>query len=41
MRRVVLFAALACLAGYVYAYGSERAGPPIRSDAFSYWPPPS
>ena len=37
MRRVVLFAALACLAGYVYAYGSGRAGPPIRSDAFSYY----
>ena len=30
-------AAIACLAGYVYAYASGRAGVPIRSDAFSYY----
>ena len=30
-------AAIACLAGYVYAYASGRAGTPIRSDAFSYY----
>lgn len=35
--RVVLFAAVACLAGYVYAYTAARAGTPIRSDAFSYY----
>ena len=29
--------AAACLAGYVYAYASGRAGTPIRSDAFSYF----
>lgn len=28
---------VACLAGYVYAYSSGRAGVPIRSDAFSYY----
>ena len=30
-------AAFTCLAGYVYAYASGRAGTPIRSDAFSYY----
>lgn len=30
-------AAIACLAGYIYAYASGRAGVPIRSDAFSYY----
>jgi hypothetical protein len=30
-------AAAACLAGYIYAYSSGRAGTPIRSDAFSYF----
>ena len=35
--RVVLFAAVACLAGYVYAYTEGRAGTPIRSDAYSYY----
>ena len=35
--RVVLFAAVACFAGYVYAYTAGRAGTPIRSDAFSYY----
>lgn len=34
---VVALAAAACLAGYVYAYTSGRAGAPIRSDAFSYY----
>ena len=37
VKRLVLAAALACLAGYAYAYGSGRAGAPIRSDAFSYY----
>jgi hypothetical protein len=37
VKRVVLAAALACLAGYVYVYASALAGPPIRSDAFSYY----
>lgn len=35
--RLLASAALACLAGYVYAYASGRAGAPIRSDAFSYY----
>ena len=35
--RVLALAAAACLAGYVYAYTSGRAGAPIRSDAFSYY----
>jgi hypothetical protein len=35
--RVVLLAGIACMAGYVYAYASGRAGAPIRSDAFSYY----
>jgi hypothetical protein len=35
--RVVLLAGIACVAGYVYAYASGRAGAPIRSDAFSYY----
>ncbi|HEX9366550.1 MAG TPA: hypothetical protein VF921_07980 [Vicinamibacterales bacterium] len=35
--RVVLFAAVACLTGYVYAYTAGRAGTPIRSDAYSYY----
>lgn len=34
---VLAVAAAACLAGYVYAYTSGRAGSPIRSDAFSYF----
>lgn len=38
MRRLLWWlAALTCLAGYVYAYASGRAGTPIRSDAFSYY----
>jgi hypothetical protein len=36
-RGLLAYAAIACLAGYVYAYGSGRAGVPIRSDAFSYY----
>jgi hypothetical protein len=36
-RGLIWFAAAACLAGYVYAYASGRAGTPIRSDAFSYY----
>jgi hypothetical protein len=35
--RILALAAAACLAGYVYAYTSGRAGTPIRSDAFSYF----
>ena len=35
--RVCALAAIACLAGYIYAYTSGRAGTPIRSDAFSYY----
>jgi hypothetical protein len=29
--------ALLCLAGYVFVYATGRAGPPIRSDGFSYY----
>ena len=29
--------ALICLAGYVFVYATGRAGPPIRSDGFSYY----
>jgi hypothetical protein len=29
--------AAACLAGYVFVYATGRAGPPIRSDGFSYY----
>ena len=36
-RAFLCLAAAACLAGYVYAYSSGRAGTPIRSDAFSYF----
>ena len=35
--RLLAFAAIACLIGYVYAYASGSAGMPIRSDAFSYY----
>jgi hypothetical protein len=35
--RLLAYLALACLAGYIYAYASGRAGVPIRSDAFSYY----
>ena len=38
MRRLFWWlTAITCLAGYVYAYASGRAGTPIRSDAFSYY----
>ncbi len=36
-RGLSCLAAAACLAGYVYAYASGRAGTPVRSDAFSYY----
>jgi len=35
--KLLASAAIACLAGYIYAYASGRAGVPIRSDAFSYY----
>jgi hypothetical protein len=35
--RGMLLAGAVCLAGYVHAYTSGRAGTPIRSDAFSYY----
>jgi hypothetical protein len=35
--RLLACSALACLAGYIYAYASGRAGVPIRSDAYSYY----
>lgn len=35
--KLVAGAAVACLAGYIYAYASGSAGQPIRSDAFSYY----
>jgi hypothetical protein len=34
---IILFAAVACVTGYLYVYGSGRARVPIRSDAFSYY----
>jgi hypothetical protein len=37
LRLFLAIAATACVAGYVYAYASGRAGTPIRSDAFSYY----
>ena len=36
-KRVVACAAALCLAGYVYVYATGIAGPPIRSDGFSYY----
>jgi hypothetical protein len=36
-QRFLSAALIACLAGYIYAYASGRAGVPIRSDAFSYY----
>ena len=36
-RRLVAVLALACVAGYVFVYSTGRAGPPIRSDGFSYY----
>lgn len=35
--KLLAAAAIACLAGYIYAFASGRAGAPIRSDAFSYY----
>jgi hypothetical protein len=37
VKRLVLAATLACLAGYTYVYSRGLPGPPIRSDAFSYY----
>ena len=36
-RRVLLAAAMLCVAGYVFVYATGRADPPIRSDGFSYY----
>jgi hypothetical protein len=35
--RLVPALTLICLAGYVFVYATGRAGPPIRSDGFSYY----
>jgi hypothetical protein len=35
--RVLLAAAILCVAGYVFVYATGRANPPIRSDGFSYY----
>jgi len=35
--RAVLLACGVCLAAYVFVFATGRAGPPIRSDAFSYY----
>jgi hypothetical protein len=35
--RLVPALALICLAGYIFVYATGRAGPPIRSDGFSYY----
>jgi len=35
--RFIALAAAACVAGYVYVYGTGRADTPVRSDAFSYY----
>jgi hypothetical protein len=37
VKRLVLAATLVCVAGYIYVYSRSLAGPPIRSDAFSYY----
>jgi len=36
-KRVLLAAAILCVAGYVFVYATGRANPPIRSDGFSYY----
>jgi hypothetical protein len=36
-KRVALATAILCVAGYVFVYASARAGPPIRSDGYSYY----
>jgi hypothetical protein len=36
-KRVVLAAAMLCAAAYVFVYATGRAGPPIRSDGYSYY----
>lgn len=35
--RVLLAAAILCVAGYVFVYATGRANPPVRSDGFSYF----
>ena len=35
--RVLVAAAMLCLAGYVFVYATGRANPPVRSDGFSYY----
>ena len=35
--RVLLAAAILCVAGYVFVYATGRANPPVRSDGFSYY----
>jgi hypothetical protein len=35
--RTLAAAVLLCLAGYLFVYTTARAGPPIRSDGFSYY----
>src|SRR6516165_10098044 len=35
--RAIALIAVACLAGYVYVYGTGRVDTPVRSDAFSYY----
>ncbi len=35
--RVLLAAAMLCVAGYVFVYATGRANPPVRSDGFSYY----
>ncbi len=34
---MIACAAVLCIAGYVFVYTAGRAGPPIRSDGFSYY----
>lgn len=36
-RFVIAAATAACVAGYILVYATGRAGPPIRSDGFSYY----
>lgn len=36
-KRALVAAAVLCVAGYVFIYGTGRAGQPIRSDGYSYY----
>ncbi len=36
-KRVLIVATLLCVAGYAVVYATGRAGPPIRSDGYSYY----